>query len=268
MTIFKDSTVTLVGCTRNGEEFLPQVLANIDLLRFVFKSVKTIFAENSSIDGSKYILSDYSQKHAGESTVLNLDDKISLNWPRTHRIATARNSYIDFLRATPEFASEYLIVADLDDPITSSDFISGIVFAVNEMRGNSRTIALFANSLPIYYDIWALRADGWVESDCWFNVNSLKLSGMTNDDAVTRMIKKKQIYINPQSSMIPVRSAFGGLAIYKFQHALRSKYIGLSSEGYQICEHVLFNLYLKYLIGGDMYILPSLITKAPPEHIY
>jgi hypothetical protein len=68
--------------------------------------------------------------------------------------------------------------------------------------------------------------------------------------------------ISPNTPLIPVESAFGGLAIYTMDAFLSGKYIGLSSEGYEVCEHVGFHQAIKER-GLNIFIAPKLVNLLP-----
>jgi len=73
------------------------------------------------------------------------------------------------------------------------------------------------------------------------------------------------ISIKNTHNPILVDSAFGGLGIYKKNLMVQSRYIGLSSNNEEICEHVSFNEKLTHL-GYKLYIIPSLINGGWNEH--
>ena len=72
------------------------------------------------------------------------------------------------------------------------------------------------------------------------------------------------IKINSSKKIIPVDSAFGGLAIYRKSNIPdNAKYIGLSLNGEKICEHVSFHNSIRQN-QGSIFINPKLIIGPSP----
>jgi hypothetical protein len=83
---------------------------------------------------------------------------------RIERIAFCRNVYVDFIRNNyKKYLWGHVAVADLD----------GMNFIINKkgidscFKVNKKWDGLMANQPYGYYDIYALRASGWVEYDCF-----------------------------------------------------------------------------------------------------
>jgi hypothetical protein len=64
-----------------------------------------------------------------------------------------------------------------------------------------------------------------------------------------------------------VRSAFGGLGIYRMSFALGARYCGLDDAGRETSEHVAFNEAITRS-GGELCIFPPLSVRAPQQHLY
>jgi hypothetical protein len=74
-----------------------------------------------------------------------------------------------------------------------------------------------------------------------------------------------QIYIPPTAAPIEVKSAFGGLAIYKTRF-LKGARCGYSERGVPDCEHVSLHREIRNR-GGRLFILPSLRNSTQYEHV-
>ena len=85
---------------------------------------------------------------------------------------------------------------------------------------------------------------------------------MSELDPQTRSSKTSQLkrHISKHADLIPVRSAFGGLAIYKTKHLTENSY---ASDG-----HVSFNLKYYKSGGNRMFLDPSLLLETPSENAY
>src|SRR5262249_52694572 len=88
---------------------------------------------------------------------------------------------------------------------------------------------------------------------------------LSSHRAVERYVTSRQLEIHPGTPPVAVRSAFGGLAIYKLNFVRAARYVGMLPDGSEIWEHVAFNGEA-VRAGGLLYIFPKLLNLAPPEH--
>jgi FkbM family methyltransferase len=254
-------TVVFAGCARDCERHLPGVLANLDSWARRVVAAAFVIVENDSQDGTQAALRAWLQARPGGTllTPSNLRE-VAL---RTARIAYARNMYLDFIARGALHDAEFLVVVDFDDvndvPI-SDDAFAG---ALEVLHRDASVAAVFACSEPVYYDIWALRHPEWCPNDAWVEVCSE--TALPRAAALERYIYSRQIAIPSRANPIPVRSAFGGLAMYRLSAVQGARYQGLTSVGTECCEHVSFNL--KVLERGRLYVLPSLRNRAGREHV-
>ena len=91
------------------------------------------------------------------------------------------------------------------------------------------------------------------------------MSSIYND--VNKYVYKHQTHIDKDHPLIPVKSAFGGIGLYKTQSIINCYYIGFKKYGDEywfLCEHVPFNEGIK----GKLFINPKfIITDSQEEHI-
>lgn len=118
-----------------------------------------------------------------------------------------------------------------------------------------------ANQPFRYYDIWALRAPGWSENDCWEEFRKLTQT-MGRKRALKIAVTSRMHSIPVNSSPIEVDSAFGGLAIYRIEAFLRGNYLGENLLGEEICEHVPFHKELRRY-GYKLFINPKMVNLKP-----
>lgn len=197
---------------------------------------------------------------------------------RIERIRFCRNQYVDQIRKSQdEHNWDLIVVADMDGMNTSLNS-SG----VNEVLSNTEWGACFANQTFGYYDIMALRSSGWVERDCFLELESLKLKNSTIRTHPNRFVQfliefshfdnlrkiaiyNKMIRIDRNSHLIAVRSAFGGLGLYKPDLFLKYDYDLLNLEEAVYSEHVDFHY--KAIEGGHkLFIAPKLINSHVNEY--
>jgi len=256
-------SAVIVGCARNCEPFLFDVLQNIDRLTKLYFKVAFIFVENDSADDTAILLQAW-LSHRPHSHLISLTGLAAQEKRRTVRLATARNTYMEMLDTARLSHFDHLVVLDLDNANTTPISEKSFAEAMRYLDSCNQNAGVFANQLP-YYDIWALRHDAWCPSDCWSEVEN-RPAYLPTHRAVERYFQQRQIEIDPNAPPLPVRSAFGGLAIYKMKFARSARYVGVLPDGSEVCEHVAFNRDVA-LAGGMLYIFPKLLNNAPPEHV-
>lgn len=221
--------------------------------------------ENNSLDDTREVIQ---QACANFSHVrLFFEDFESLqNLTREHRIAICRDYLLDRIRSyiTNESTCLYVPV-DLDSSIASSiDSESFRDACLQVLNGDYN--AIFPFSVPCYYDIYALRADGWIMYDCWRKVNNFPVHGrLGNFIAQLLYVRRHQIAISQvlPARIIPVHSAFGGLGLYRLSAVKKLRYVSDSFLAVSPqCEHVQFNNQI-----ANTVISTSLLINAPPEHL-
>ena len=250
--------VLIVGLVRNCE---PSLESEVETLRASFKDFKNVsffFVESDSTDGSLEALRELATRIPNFQflSLGNLRQSIS---DRIERIAHCRNTYLDYVQTTSK-KFDYVVVADLD--------------GVNNLLTKEKVATCWkfdgwsvctANQTGPYYDIYALRAPGWSEMDCWNEARSLYASGMNPVKSWVKAIRDKQRIIPESEDWIEVTSAFGGLAIYKREAFLKGNYQTFSDDELNVSEHVPFNLKL-VASGHRIFINPKLTNFAFNEH--
>jgi hypothetical protein len=256
-------SAVIVGCARDCEAFLPAVLQNVTRIASLYSQVAFVFVENDSKDNTRTILQRWLSERAG-SFLVCLNGLAAEGAKRTARLAIARNAYMKALHYHQLAKHDHLLVLDFD--IVNANVISeeSLVEAIRFLDSSRQNAGVFANQLP-YYDIWALRHDVWCPDDCWAQIAN-RPPYVPRHRAIERYFTSRQIRISPDSPPVAVRSAFGGLGIYKLDFVRTARYVGLLPGGSEICEHVAFNE-AAIRVGGLLYIFPRLLNHPPPEHI-
>jgi glycosyltransferase involved in cell wall biosynthesis len=246
---------------KNANHVMESILKNVYSIVGVFEgNYKIIIVESNSTDGTKDSLSDAKTKDE-RLNVIHADFDLSSEEfkNRELRIAICRNLYLKAIYAD-ETAYDYVIVIDLDEIFSESFNIDNLKKSLEFHKWD----ALFANQTDRYYDIWALRGLG-VNYDCW---NTL-YADTSNDSYETKRkkyISSKQIQIPRNHPPIRVKSAFGGLGIYKHKMLIDLKPLYKEIGG--ACEHVEFHNQLIKAGFVDLFIHPNLLIKSPDTKDY
>ena len=258
-----DSAV-FVGVARNCARWLPAVLDNLSRLSQLHARSAFVFAVSDSTDSTAALLRSWMAARAGR--VIDLGDLAGRFELRTQRIAHARNACLDDLRHSPWSGYSRLVVADMDDVLAVPVDAAAYARASAWLGAAADRAAVFASAAPRYYDIWALRHPTWSPHDCWHRIWGRPVRE-SFEAAKFREVFARQIVLPRQLPPIEVRSAFGGLGVYRMSYALNSAYVGLDGQGHETSEHVAFNETIGRA-GGRLHVFPDLQVRAPQQHLY
>jgi hypothetical protein len=244
--------ILIVGLARNCEKNLQSEIENL-MSCFEFADLKFLVVESDSSDGTLVILEKLSMTYFNFDFISlgNLARKIP---NRVSRITFCRNRYLEkFYQERDSF--DYLVVADLDG-VNSKLTRKRVKQAISIENWSM----ISANQFGPYYDLWALRAKGWLNQDCHsafkidfdsgVNIRSSYFSHFIRPMFMARRLEK-----------IEVSSAFGGLAIYRTQDLGGALYSELSEIGDIQCEHINFNRAISES-GGKLYIASRLYNSG------
>src|SRR5262249_26686736 len=161
---------------------------------------------------------------------------------------------------------DHLVMLDFDGVNALPISIEGFFASVNFLEENPAAAGVFANQVLDYYDIYALRHAIWCPEDCWKQV-AARPRWMPLWIANIVYVYRRQFSIPAEARPIQVRSAFGGLGLYKMSNILDCRYEGLDTDGREVCPHVGFNRQICDH-GGELYIYPKLLNQSPSEHLF
>ena len=266
-----DKKILLVGTVSNVAKTIEKELRVVCKALSVFEYVKIYLVESDSTDNTVKILENIKLANPNfDFTSLGAFKEKMPN--RIQRIAHCRNYYVEYIRTEHQMGNfDYVAVADLD----------GMNFKLNK-KGikscfdlNIEWAGMMANQKFGYYDIYALRAPGWVESDCFNDLRKAKefsvpprlskwlLLNFLIQFKYYDSFRKTYIYdqmkrIKVKNDLIKVDSAFGGFAIYKPEVFLQSLYG--NSRSFE-SEHVDFHKTVEKSEKA-FYINPKLINSG------
>ena len=249
----------IVGLARNCSKVISKEVKTIDTAFKEAASVKWLIIESDSDDNTVSILKSLSKNYNLNYITLG---KLREQYPkRTERIAMCRNRYLQEINNNSLYNNiDYVVVADLDGVnkgLTAE--------AIKKCwKVDVDWDACFANQSAPYYDIWALRHDFWNPSDPFKQEDFYKQLNVNEFSSRYNSVTSKMIKIPSSAKPIKVKSAFGGLGLYKKNLLSGCKYIGIDQNLSEVCEHV--NLHTDYLYNANLYIIPSLINSGWNQH--
>jgi hypothetical protein len=285
MNWLQQKKAVFAGCARDSAPHLPALFANIERMAALFGKSAFVFAENGSVDSTRDDLEAWCRARA-DAGVLSPDARAAASNLRSVRVGGARNAYLSLIRAI--FADfDYLIVLDMDDANTLPLAMDGFVRALEFLEADGRRAGVFANSLGIYYDMWALRHPTLCPGDVWEEVCDYALNHGVDDKAAFAATLGRRIFtLKPDAPPLEVDCAFGGLGLYRLRPVLENPqpFMGMRRKqlspalaarlgfadatgavGWHICEHVPFHAGLRE-VGGKLFILPWLINRHAGAH--
>lgn len=272
----KQYKVFLTGCARNNGRDLEAAFEKLLEIRSLFSDESVIcIIENDSTDETGRLLDEF--KATNENVLVYHFEGLSAKKPsRTDRLAFCRN-FAANLALTKYANFDFFIAADLDNVLTAQT-----VTAIPKcLQLGVAWDALFANSLPKYYDVWALRSKQLgLRYDCWDAITHDCQGGLRSFvDAKQVHVRRFQQYIDPTAPLIEVESAFNGLGIYRMAALRGCVYKGVTQScsyaataaaagpcKYECCEHVSFHAGM-VAAGRKLFIAPFLLVNAQMEHL-
>ena len=189
------------GPARNCGKYIEDVLKNIDVLGKLFDDYEIIVFYDRSEDDTLVKLRQYRAINTRLKFYVN---RAHMSRYRTHRIATARNFCLEYVRNQEE-PFDFFVMMDFDDPNVGKPDPS----ILNKYIRRTDWDALSFNTTPRYYDIWALS----IFPFC-FSYNHFNYTRTNNYQSIQSYIIQK-LNMLPPGQLLHCISAFNGFAIYR-----------------------------------------------------
>jgi glycosyltransferase involved in cell wall biosynthesis len=247
-TIMREKHVVFSCTARNVEPYLSTLLGHIERCGKRFASWRLVVYENDSTDRTRQILQEYKANRNNIECIF--EDGVA-ETSRKKRLANGRNSILDRIRSMPG-PVDYVIVLDPDDVNMSGTFVDSIQHCFDPSLQPWDVMA--GNQLnSYYYDIWALRYPPIIDYDIWASGKEFNIYS---------------VHIPADKPPFQVDSAFGGIAVYRWNAIERCRYVGEykadNPHGYPAgtdkCEHVELHECIR-ANGGSIWIHPAFATN-------
>lgn len=258
----RNSSVSICSIVRDCEINLKKNIPRVERLRLLFKNSEVVIFENDSKDNTLDILKFWEKESYNIHVFSDKYDVPSIptqeighgnpyfSISRIEKMAFYRNKYIKILNEQ-SIKREYVIVIDLD----ISDFdINGIIHSFGTNIDwdciSSNGISLASNLKDQYHDAYAL-----IEY------------GKLNENQTEKSIKNNRIHyssLKPGMPLILVDSAYGGMAIYKWNSIKGTNYSCLINHDLKVqckSEHVGLHKVMKENGHDKIYINPGMMVK-------
>jgi hypothetical protein len=245
-----NKNILLVGTVSNVSKTIRKELWILLKALSYFDSIEVYLVESDSTDSTVNLLEKIKSIHVNFDFI-SMSSLKSIYPDRITRIAYCRKIYVDYIRTNYRLKKwDYIAVADLDG-MNMNLTRKGIETCFTQ---NLHWDAIMANQTFGYYDIFALRSNGWVEGDCFQEMHAAKqnsnppkqlrnsalnfISLFMYHDKFRKDFIYNQMKILPRRKFITVESAFGGFAIYRSKIFLKYNY---TLENNSASEHVAFH---------------------------
>ena len=259
-----DRTIIICSIVRNAEKGLERNIPEIKRLCQMFKGYKVFVYENDSTDMTKKLLKEWHDSDpanvfvslndtSAQPTIPSVSDVPSINpfysQKRIDKMAKLRNAYMQFVDDMG-WSADYFVVVDLDVARISADNIMS-----SFVREDWDAVTAFGYSTSPklkrrYHDTYALT----------------ELGDEENPQTEEKIIKnsKKYANLNNDNHWVRVFSAFGGLAIYRFESIKGVRYEALKNNDPRVqvkCEHYSIYYQMKRRGFDRVYINPAMSLK-------
>ena len=259
-----DKAIIICSIVRNAEKGLVRNIPEIKRLCQMFRGYKVFVYENDSTDMTKKLLKEWHDSDpanvfvslndtSAQPTIPSVSDVPSINpfysKKRIDKMAMLRNAYMQFVDDMG-WSADYLVVVDLDVAKISAD---NIVSSFVREDWDAVTAFGYSTSPKLkrrYHDTYALTEFGDEE----------------NPQTEEKIIKnsKKYANLNNDNPWVRVFSAFGGLAIYRFESIKGVRYEALKNNDPRVqvkCEHYSIYYQMKRRGFDRVYINPTMSLK-------
>ena len=260
-----NSSIIICSIVRDAERGLKRNIPQIKALCGYFKDFKVFVYENDSNDNTKNSLKSgvkVTQPHVFISlnktnnavrTISSVSESGDVNpfysRKRIEKMADLRNSYMEFIYAEG-WKADYLMVVDLDVAWIRADNILS-----SFEKDNWDAVTAYDYSLSPKLK--------------WRNHDSYALTELGDEnnpqtEYITKMLSEKYASMQQNNDWVRVFSAFGGLAIYRFECVKGLRYKAMDNDDKRVeekCEH--FSIYRQMADKGfdKVYINPKMVLK-------
>ena len=264
LAAMKTAKVAFVGLARDCGHVLERNLGDVLHLSSAFREWCLHIEENDSADNTVQLLRDFCAEHRQATfTSRSLGRKRYSNefaGRRTIALGEYRTACQQWVRDCAA-NSDYVVMIDWDQYGWSQN---GLVHGFGSLANTPDAYGMASVSLLESRVVESNGKDvvhkrGWLHYDTW----TLRINTWWDDYTAGQGGWKHQWLPPVGSPVIPVLTAFGGLAIYRTADWLQGTY-----DGREDCEHVALHRTIQAATGKRLYLNPtqrSVMQFLPPD---
>ena len=264
LTGLKDRSIIVCGIVRDAANGLKRNIPVMDAFANYWGDCKFLFFENDSKDDSKAILKEWEGRCQGKVHVVTenrnsvqttpASSEVSCNpffsARRIEKMAELRNQYLKYIEEQ-HWKADFLMVVDMD--VAAID-LGGLLSSFDLDREWDAVTAFGYSTSPKlkrrYHDTYALTE--WGDE------------GNPQTEKKVKELAEKYGSLRSTDDWVRVFSAFGGIAIYRFNRIRGLRYQALPNNDPRVevyCEH--YSLYKQMAQQGEIkvYINPRMVVK-------
>ena len=263
MKNIKDSKIIVCSIVRNAARGLKRNIPIIETICASFKDYKIFVYENDSTDNTKELLIKWKNTFPSKIEIIteNIDPTSTVphnvksvnpfySKARISKMVSCRNQYMEMIEKK-KWDADYLMVVDLD---VAQLYIQAILTSFSSnIEWDAVTAFGYSLSPKLkrrYHDTYAL--------------TEYKDENTAQTETKIKYLAEKYGNLTEKDDWIRVFSAFGGLAIYKYDAVKGLKYQLLSNDDDRVevkCEH--YSIYKQMAEAGynKVYINPAMCLK-------
>lgn len=247
----KEKSIIVCGIVRDAANGLKRNIPKIQELCAYFGSYKVVIYENDSKDNTKKVLNEWhlmspehvhilSDDFGNEPSVPSRTEVVGnpfFSKRRIEKMAALRNRYLEYIRDRG-WDADYLMVVDMD---VQDIEIKGVLSSFEERNDWDAVTAFGYSTSPRlrrrYHDTYALTE---------YDMEDVPQTEMMIKD----LAEKYARHIDKE--WVRVFSAFGGLAIYRFERVKGLQYMVIKNNDPRVevhCEH--YSLYWQMAQKGE-----------------
>jgi hypothetical protein len=205
----------ICGPVKNCGPFLDKVFQNIEKIGSLFEDYEILVYYDKSTDNTLIKLKQYQKINPRLKIYIN---SILTSPYRTHRLATARNFCLNYIKTKDLNEYPFFIMMDFDD-VNCKEVRPEILKKYLD-RDRDDWDGLSFNTSPMYYDIWALSIFPYC-----FSYNHFKNTLIHNHAFIKNYIDKKLKNLK-KGELLSCISSFNGFSIYRTSKFLNTQYDG------------------------------------------
>ena len=205
----------ICGPVRNCGPFLDKVFQNIEKIGSLFEDYEILVYYDKSTDNTLIKLKQYQKINPRLKIYIN---SILTSPYRTHRLATARNFCLNYIKTKDLNEYPFFIMMDFDD--VNCKEVRPEILKKYLYRDSNDWDGLSFNTSPMYYDIWGLSIFPYC-----FSYNHFKKTPIHNHAFIKNYIDNKLKNLK-KGELLRCISSFNGFSIYRTSKFLNTQYDG------------------------------------------
>lgn len=264
MIDLKNRKIVVCGIVRDAENGLKKNIPVVNGICSCFEDYKVVIYENNSKDGSKHVLKKWHDsdnnhvfvimENCDRERVVPSQKEVKCNpffsSQRIAKMASLRNKYLQYVEDKGWYP-DYLMVVDLD--VASINHNAILSSFRDDIEWDAVTAFGYSTSPKLtkrYHDTYALTEYGDEDKP--------------QTEEKIQLLADKYGKLKVTDNWIRVFSAFGGLAIYRYEaiKGLRYRVIENNDKRVEVkCEHYSICQQMRKKGGDRIYINPAMVVK-------